>query len=98
MRTRLRGLPAAVASCLIAVGLSACSSTVPTDSLETEVEKLATEGGLDVDSVDCPDELPAEVDASVVCTVTQQDGKEIDVDVTTTSVDGDNVNFDVKQR
>ena len=98
MRTRLRGLPAVAASGLIVFGLSACSSTVSTDDLEAKVEELAAKEGVDVDSVDCPDELPAEVDKSVVCTVTQTDGKELDLDVTTTSVDGDTVNFDVKEQ
>ena len=98
MGTPLRALRALAVSGVLVVGLSACSSTVATDSLESEVERLAAEGGLEVDSVRCPDELPAEVDKSVVCTVTQQDGEEIDVDVTTTEVDGDNVLFDVKQQ
>jgi hypothetical protein len=98
VRTRSHGLPAVAASCLLVLGLSACSSTVSTDDLETQVEKLAVEEGVDVDSVDCPDALPAEVDESVVCTVTQKDGKELDLDVTTTSVEGDTVNFDVKQQ
>jgi hypothetical protein len=98
MGTSLRALRAFAVSGVLVAGLSACSSTVATDSLESEVERLASERGLKVDSVDCPDELPAEVEKSVVCTVTQQDGKEIDVDVTTTNVDGDNVEFDVKQQ
>jgi hypothetical protein len=98
MGTRLRALRAVAVSGVLVLGLSACSSTVATEDLETEVERLATESGVDVDGVDCPDELPAEVEKSVVCTVTQQDGKEFDVDVTTTNVDGDNVEFDVKQK
>jgi len=98
VRTRLRGLTAVVTSGLIVFGLSGCSSTVSTDDLEAKVEELAVGEGIDVESVDCPDSLPAEVDASVACTVTQTDGKEIDLDVTTTSVEGDTVNFGVKQQ
>lgn len=98
MRALTRSLSALAAGSVLAIGLTACSSTVPTDSLETEVERLATDQGLDVESVDCPDELPAEVDASVVCTVTEANGEERDLDVTATSVDGDNVNFDVKEQ
>jgi hypothetical protein len=98
MGTPLRALRALAVSGVLVAGLSACSSTVEADVLETKVEELAAEQGVDVESVDCPDALPAEVDESVVCTVTQPDGKEIDLDVTTTSVDGDLVNFDVKQR
>ena len=98
MGTPLRALRALAVSGVLVVGLSACSSTVATDDLESEVERVVSRGGLDVDSVDCPEELPAEVEKTVACTITQPDGKEIDVDVTTTEVDGDNVLFDVKQQ
>ncbi len=98
MRTRTRSLPALAACGLLTLGLTGCSKSVQTDDLETQVEKLASEKGFDVDTVDCPDPLPAEVDAKVACTVTTADGKEHPVDVTATKVDGSQVEFNVVEQ
>lgn len=96
MRTRTRCVPALAA--LVAVGLAGCSQSVPADDLEAQVEKLAAEQGFEVDTVDCPDPLPAEVDANVGCTVTTTDGEEHSVDVTATNVEGGQVEFNVVER
>lgn len=57
-------------------------------------QAVADATGLDIANVDCPDELPAEVDAATTCTIDDA-GEEITVDVTVTSVDDDQVNFDI---
>ncbi len=98
MRAPSRSLPAIAVTGLLTLSLTACSSSVASEDLETKVEELAGGEGLEVDKVDCPEALPAEVDASVVCTVTETNGTERKLDVTTTSVDGNNVNFDVREQ
>lgn len=97
LRIRLRACAVAGAG-LLASGLSACSSAVETADLESEVGDTAAGQGFEVDAVDCPDELPAEVQASVVCTLTLQDGTELDVDVTATQVNEDTVSLIVRER
>lgn len=55
---------------------------------------LEQEVGRAPDDVTCSEDLPAEVDASIRCELTG-DGFTYGVTVTTTSVEGSNVNFDV---
>lgn len=98
MRTRTSSLPTLAAGGLLALGLSACSQSVPAEDLETQVEELAAEQGFEVDTVDCPDALPAEVDATVACTVTTADGEELPVDVTATKVEDGQVEFEVVEQ
>lgn len=81
----------------LALGLTACGAgSVSTDDLEEQVASMLEEQtGNTPDSVDCPDELPAEEDATVRCTYEMLD-YEVGVTVTTTSVDGSEVNFSIK--
>lgn len=98
MRTRTRSLPALAACGLLTVGLAGCSQSVPGDDLEAQVEDLAARQGFDVDTVDCPDDLPAKVDANVGCTVTTADGEDHPVDVTATKVEDGQVEFNVVEQ
>ncbi|MBB3661434.1 MULTISPECIES: DUF4333 domain-containing protein [Prauserella salsuginis group] len=76
-------------------GLAGCSMYVEKDDLEEQVSSSISQQGMPVDSVDCPDDLDGEVDATTTCTVTVQGGTEVKTDITVTSVDGDEVRFDI---
>jgi hypothetical protein len=80
-------------------GLAACgrSDSVDVGDVEDKVkEALQQEVGQEPESVDCDDDLKAEVGASVRCVLTADDGTRIGLTVTTTSVDGDDVQFDIQ--
>lgn len=67
---------------------------------QAEVEKqvssaLEKQVGQTPDSIDCPDDLPAEIGAKMTCVLTANDST-IDVAVTVDKVDGNNVGFDIK--
>lgn len=55
---------------------------------------LAETVGQTPDSLTCPEDLPAEVGASIRCELTA-DGQTLGVTITTTAVEGTNVDFDV---
>ncbi|WP_026123575.1 DUF4333 domain-containing protein [Nocardiopsis chromatogenes] len=55
---------------------------------------LAETTGQTPDSLTCPEDLPAEVGASIRCELTA-DGQTLGVTVTATAVEGTNVDFDV---
>ncbi len=87
----------------LAIGLSACSAsaTIGTKQVDKgEVAKevsaqLAHEVGYAPDRVTCPDNLDAKVGAAQDCALTDH-GTNYGVHVTVTSVEGDDVKFDVK--
>ncbi|PDP88564.1 hypothetical protein CQJ94_06055 [Glycomyces fuscus] len=58
-------------------------------------EMLAEQVGQTPDDLTCPEDLPAEVGAEIRCELTSG-GETLGVTVTTTSVDGDNVQWDVQ--
>ncbi len=65
-----------------------------------EVEEKVREGvtaevGVEPISVTCDDDLPAEVGATIRCVLQAENGDRIGVTVTTTSVDGDDVLFEI---
>ncbi|WP_444962331.1 DUF4333 domain-containing protein [Nocardiopsis sp. M1B1] len=62
---------------------------------ERSSEMLAEEVGQTPDGFTCPEDLPAEVGAEIRCELTA-DGQTLGVTVTTTSVDGDDVQWDVE--
>lgn len=76
--------------------LSACGSgAVPQEDVEQQVSNaLAESVGQTPDEVDCPEDLPAEVGAEMRCTLTVG-GESIGLTVTVTSVEGNDVNFDI---
>lgn len=59
---------------------------------EVGTTQLGSQVG-NIEDLSCPEDLPAEVDAEITCTLTA-DGEEHDVTVRTTSVEGTTVNFD----
>lgn len=62
---------------------------------ERSSEMLAEQVGQTPDDLTCAEDLPAEVGAEIRCELTA-DGQTLGVTVTTTSVDGDDVQWDVK--
>jgi len=85
---------------VLAVGLlSACSasvggSSVPADSVAKQAKAAFDEkNGGDGPPISCPEDLPAEVDATITCTVDLDDGTH-DITIVVTKVDGDRVLFD----
>lgn len=87
-----------------AFALSACSAEVSTgdktlsaSELETQSSKSLTEQyGQEPASIDCPDDLKAEVGQSEVCALEDQAGGTYDMTVKITSVDDDgNAKFDI---
>lgn len=80
------------------LALSACGDdTVDRAELEQEVStQLEAEVGVAPRSVDCPDDLDAEVSASTRCVLTADDGTRIGVTVSVTGTDGGRVRFSIE--
>lgn len=83
-------------------GLALAATACTTDPVvgETELEKsvqqtLADKVGVSPDSVDCPGELTGKVGTTMRCTLTAG-GDTLGLTVTVTSVDGDNIKYDVE--
>lgn len=76
--------------------LAACGAgSVPADDVEEQITSvLAEQVGQSPDDVTCPDDLPGEVGAEMKCELTAG-GQTIGVTVTVSSVEGNQVNFDV---
>ena len=71
-------------------------SSVPAAEVEEKVTSELTElVGQEPDDVSCPEDLPAEEGAGITC-VLSAGGETIDVDVTVSSVDGSDVQFDIE--
>ena len=71
-------------------------TTVDRDAVAAQISnQLAEQVGETPDSVECPDDLDAQVGATLTCVLTHQ-GESYDVDVTVTAVEGDNVSFDIE--
>jgi Domain of unknown function (DUF4333) len=69
--------------------------TVAKDDVANQIDaKVNERAGHNPDSVTCPGDLRAKVGAVLECQMTDN-GQTSGVDVTVTSVDGDNVNFDI---
>ena len=79
-----------------AVALTACGgSSVDQDSLESSMLSLAQETA-DVESASCPEEVSTDVGTEFECTVTNASGEEVPVVATITSVEGEDVEFEVQ--
>lgn len=71
-------------------------SAVPADEVETQIsDKLTEMVGQTPEEISCPEDLPAEEGAEMTCEISDS-GESIDVTVTVTSVEDDNVNFDIQ--
>lgn len=64
-------------------------------SRKSDLHSTSEKIGEPPDDVTCPENLDAEVGASITCILTEQ-GTEYDVTATVTSVDGESANFDIK--
>lgn len=94
-----------VAVCASAFTLSACEAevsvgerTVNRDQLELEaIRLLEAETGQKPASVECPEDLKAEVEAAETCELVDQSGNHYDMEITITSVDDDgNAKFNIQ--
>lgn len=75
--------------------LTGCSLSVSESQVEEAIRtNLGPQLPGEIEEVDCPDDLKGEVGQSMQCTMTMA-GQQITVEVTVTSVDGSNVNFDI---
>ena len=93
-RPRL-ALPALLAALALAVSLAACGeSTVDPSSAEEAVTGVIADSGFEADDVSCPDDVEAKEGTTFECDFTGPAGPQI-ANVEITSVDGDNVEFNV---
>ncbi len=95
-RSRFLAVGAATGAALF---LAACGSgAVPAaDVAQTIREQLASDFGDPIDEipdVTCPGDLPAEIDASMRCTLSDPDG-DYTFEVTVISLDGNNVRYNI---
>jgi hypothetical protein len=103
MLRRMRMVCAGGVAALAAVALAGCSGEVSIgekqvsqDQVEQNARTQLTKAvGQQAPPIDCPDDLKAEVGAKMTCTM-QLDGKPYDVLIDVTSVEGDDVKYDVK--
>jgi hypothetical protein len=87
---------ARVLALVAAAGILAGCGTASVNAADVEEQAKAQFGEqFPVDSVDCDEDLPAEVDATITC-VLVSDGTAFEMTVTTTEVDGGEVSFDLE--
>lgn len=67
---------------------------VEAPAVATTIQETLAGQDYPVESVTCEDELVGEMDNTVLCSVTNSDGEEIEVESTVTSVDGFLIGFD----
>jgi hypothetical protein len=92
----------------VAVGvlLVGCSASVDVDGSEpklsadklatTVAEELAATTGRPKPDITCPEDLVGKVGSTTRCTLTADDGSTLGVSVTVSSVDGDQIDFDIE--
>ncbi|MFF0567317.1 DUF4333 domain-containing protein [Streptomyces sp. NPDC004041] len=98
----IRSLSAVAAGALL-VGCSGSVSVgnsdpkLSSDKLATTVsEKLAATTNQPEPDITCPEDLAGKVGTTTRCTLTANDGSTLGVSVKVTSVEGDQINFDIK--
>lgn len=86
-----------LAGCSGSIDVSASTPKLAKDKLaDTVAEKLAETTGQPKPDVTCPEDLKGEVGTSTRCTLTAGDGSTLGVTVTVSSVEGSQINFDIK--
>ena len=83
---------------VLVMAMAACSGEKVLDEAEVEEgakQALTETVGQEPDSIDCPDDLKAEVGATMRCELTAGSDT-LGVTVTVTSIDGDNATYDVE--
>lgn len=92
-----RPLPALLAVPLIALLAGCGEKTVSQGEVESQVKASLTEKvGQAPKAITCPSDLPAEVGATMTCTLVATDDSEVDVAVEVTSIDGDTAKFGIE--
>jgi len=83
---------------LLVLGLAACGTdAVARDDLESQAAAALEEQIGAAPEVSCPEDLPAEVGATTECVATAPGSdEEVRLEITVTSVDGDEVQFDIE--
>ncbi|WP_244189314.1 DUF4333 domain-containing protein [Streptomyces incarnatus] len=86
--------------------LTGCSGSVSVGKSEPKVsagklattvsERLAAQTGRPKPHITCPEDLAGKVGSSTRCKLTADDGSTLGVTVTVTSVQGSQINFDIK--
>jgi hypothetical protein len=81
---------------VLVLALAGCGEdAIAADDVEsTAVDQFSQQ--FEVQSVDCPDDLPAEVGAETTCVLVDGAGGEFEMTATVTSVDGDQADFDLE--
>lgn len=83
-----------VAAAAAVIGMSACQKSVQQSDVEEGIEEQVKTRDPNVSGVSCPDDLKAEVGATMECDVEGSDQfKKVKVEVK--SVDGDEVRYDI---
>jgi hypothetical protein len=107
MRTgKLTAAVSLLATTAAAMLLVGCSGSISVGNMKPKLsgdkvadvtaEKLAAQTGQPKPDVSCPEDLVGEVGTTTRCTLTATDGTTLGVTVTVTSVEGSQVNFDIK--
>jgi hypothetical protein len=80
----------------LVLALAGCGEdAIAADDVEsTAVEQFSQQ--FEVQSVDCPDDLPAEVGAETTCVLVDGAGGEFEMTATVTAVEGDQADFDLE--
>ena len=91
-RTALATLVLATAAALAGCSATAVEAADVEDQVSTQLE---AEVGEEPDKVECPEDLDAEVGATMTCVLTEGEDT-LDVDVEVTEVDGSDVSFDIR--
>lgn len=104
--TRLPVFTPALATLAMGAVLVGCSGSVHVGSADPEMsaekvaalvsEKLASTTGQPKPDIACPGDLVGKVGTTMRCKLTANDGSTLGVTVTVTSVDGDQINFDLE--
>jgi hypothetical protein len=85
---------------VLALSLGATAGCGASLVAEAELEEQAASAlealGGERPEIDCPGDLEAEVGAKIQCTLTAPDGTTLGATITITSVDGDDVLFEVE--
>ncbi len=81
--------PTLVAACCVAAIVGACTKTLDTSGVETQLKtKIEQQLGETVTTVDCPDDIPVQAGATFRCTATAPSGAPSTVEVTQTDDQG----------
>ncbi|MER5894993.1 MULTISPECIES: DUF4333 domain-containing protein [unclassified Streptomyces] len=83
--------------CSGSVSVGSSDPKLSSDKLaDTVAEKLASTTGQPKPDITCPEDLAGKVGTTTRCTLTAKDGSTLGVSVKVTSVEGDQINFDIK--